>query len=89
VAKNSVFHVEVGLFGIGDEKLTAICVRPLVGQTNHPSFVMLQVFAQFVLEHLAPYALAALASVSRISRLHDETFDVSVEYTPVVVVAGA
>lgn len=87
-SKQSVLEVQLRLGCVGDEELAGIGSRPIIRHGHHAPLVVLQVLLEFILELPPVYRLASLAGACGVPRLHDESFDVSVEQVVVVVITG-
>ena len=81
-SKNGVFSIQVGLRGMGDEKLAAIGVWTGISHGDHPGFVLKRVAINLVRKFITG---ATAARAGGVSTLDDEIIDYPVETNPVVV----
>lgn len=87
-SKHRVLHVQMGLFGIRDEKLGAIRVGAIVCHRNHSSDVVFEMLAVLVFKFTAPYTRSSFACACWIASLNHETFNVPMERAATVEAAG-
>lgn len=89
LSKQGILQIQVRLWCISYKKLTAICVRAIVGHGDETSDVMLQLFLKLIFKFTIPYRGTSFSRLSRISSLDDEAFYVSMEQAIAVIPAGA
>ena len=82
---NRVFPIQRRQLRVCDEKLRLVRIWTTICHRHYPSLRMPQFFKYLVLVFRFPDALSAFASVSAITGLYNEAFDVSVEHASVVV----
>ena len=88
LAKYCVFHVQMWLLPIGDEKLRSISIWAIISHRYNTSNTVLKIFTIFIFKLLAPDTVTSPSSTCRISRLNHETLDISMKYTAIVVITG-
>ena len=84
LAKDGVFSIEVRLFGIGDEELRLVRIRPRIGTRHNAAAVKLERRSDLVGKRLAPDGLSAFSRASGIASLNHERLDVAMPLDVVV-----
>ena len=77
------------LLGISDEELRSIRIGAIVRHGQDSPVSVLQIFPQFIIEFFAPNALTAFSSISWISCLDHEPFDISMEDAAIIITRSA
>ena len=89
MTEDSKLIVKRGMFRVCNEELRCVLVRSRVCHAQNASLIVSQLIAYFVLEWSPVYRLTTLASSSRVSCLHHEAPDISMDFCPDVVIRGA
>lgn len=86
--KQCIFEIQMRLCGICEEKLALIWIGARVCHRNHATISVFQIVFEFIFKFSAPNGIASFARASWIASLNDESFDISVEQTSIVIVTG-
>lgn len=74
------------LWTVRYEKLTSVCVGPIICHGNKSSRVMFQFLFKFVFKFAVPYRRPTFTGLHRISSLHDKAFYISMKQATVIVI---
>lgn len=87
-SKYSIQTIQMWLFTIRNEKLTAICIRSTVGHWKYPSCIVLQGIPYLIIEFSPPYAGPSSSCTRWISTLNHKTFNVPMKYCTIIIATG-